>query len=80
MKNILIEIYEAICYVLETYVFPDVGNLIPKETHKILNHPEDRIKYINALDSLRSGNTEVTIELHTGKVLTICSGRYLKIL
>lgn len=78
--NILTEIYEAICYVLETYVFPDDGNLLSKETRIILNHPEDRKKYINACDRLRNGEESVTIELHTGKVLTICSGRSLKIL
>lgn len=72
--NILTEIYEAICYVLKTYVFPDDGNLLPNETRKILNHPEDRIKYLNAVDRLRNGEESVTIELHTGKTLTLCSG------
>lgn len=80
MKNTLTEIYEAICYVLETYAFPDDGNLLPKETRNILNHPEDRVKYLNAIDRLRNGEEIVTIELHTGKSLTLRSGGSLRIL
>lgn len=80
MKNILTEIYEAICYALETYVFPDDGNLLPKETREILNHPGDRDKYLNACDRLRNGEESVTIELHTGKTMTIRSGISLRIL
>jgi len=80
MKKILEEIYEAIYYVIETYLFPDDGDLLPKETRNILNHPEDRKKYINACDRLKNGEESVTIELHTGKTLTLYSGGSLRIL
>jgi len=71
MKNILIEIWDAICTTLETYLFNESMDLISLEAHKILNHPEDRIKLLNAFDELRSGIKQVSITLHTGEVLIL---------
>jgi len=39
---------------------------------KILDHPGDREKYIDASDKLRKGSRSETITLHSGEKFTIC--------
>ena len=71
VQSILSELFQANESFFDQY-FPSESSYVSKEVMKILDHPGDREKYIDASDKLRKGSRSETITLHSGEKIIIC--------
>lgn len=70
--SFLHSIRNAFAVVFDAY-FPTDLDLISPEAKQILGNPEDKKKYLDAIDRMREGSKREILVLHNGKELTLVS-------
>ncbi len=66
--NTLREVKNAVMNVVESYFSSDM-QVMSSETKRIFSNPEDKKKYIDAIEKIQRGESkEESIELSTGKI------------
>lgn len=68
-KSYLRNFFEAIESIINFYA--DDMELISKEGRSILSHPEDRIKYEEAIGKIKNGAREASFTRHNGEEITL---------
>lgn len=66
------ELFYAVRYVFKSY-FPSDTELVSPEVKKILANPENRKKYLNAVEKLSKGSPMEEVKLEDGSSMTLVS-------